>query len=130
MGKAYSLDLRERVIKEYIACGSSLKVGIKYQVSHDFVSELVNKYKETGSLLPKKHGGNHKPKILGEDLVWLKNKLLEKNDLLIREIIELLYIERGLKVSLTSVRTAFKTLNFSVKKRHFMPMKEKATKYN
>ena len=87
-------------------------MAAKYQVSHDFVSNLVNLYRETGSLLPKKHVGNHKPKIVGEDLVWLKNKLLEKNDLLIREIIDLIYQEKGLKVSLTSVRNAFKALNF------------------
>lgn len=124
MGKIYSLDLRERVLKSYQEGLSTHKVASKFDVSHDFVSDLVNLYKNTGSLIAGKRGSRKPPVITGENLEWLKNKLIEKNDYTISQLSELLEKEKGIKAGQTSVKGALKRLNFSIKKKCFLQVKE------
>lgn len=123
MPKAYSLDLRERVVKAYLSGKTSTEVAEIFSVSHDFVSNMVNKYQEKGSLETKKIGGYVPHKIRGEDLNWLKDKLTENSDLTIKALIILIAKERKVKASYTAMRKAILRLNFSFKKRAFLPPK-------
>ena len=57
-GKAYSLDLRERVIAVYQEGKSSMEaVAERFAVSRSWVNNLVQRQKQTGSVAAKPHGG-------------------------------------------------------------------------
>jgi transposase len=58
--RAYSLDIRERVI-ENLDQESMRKTAKRFRVSEYFVYRLKQRYKEAGTLVPKPHGGGHGP---------------------------------------------------------------------
>lgn len=124
MGKIYSQDLRKRVLESYQGGLSSYQVAYQFDVSHDFVSDLVNLYAKTGSIEPFKRGSRKPPLITGENLQWLKEKLLEKNDYTISELSELVKKEKSIIAGKKAISGALKRLGFSIKKKCFLPVRE------
>lgn len=120
MPGAYSEDLRKRALSKYQSGLSTHKVAELLDVSHDFVSDLVKRFNETGSIKANKIGGSKKPFILDENLTWIKEKLIEKNDLRVKDIQELFVLEKGLHFNEWTIKSAIKRLNFSLKKRCFL----------
>ena len=54
MAAAYSLDLRERVIKAWEASGDADAVASTFRVSRAWVHRLAQRKRETGSIAPRK----------------------------------------------------------------------------
>jgi putative transposase len=52
MAAAYSMDLRERVLKDALAGRSSKELAERYHVSRAWVDALKQRWRETGSLAP------------------------------------------------------------------------------
>ncbi len=73
MPKAYSIDLREKVIKAYHYGKEPIKrqqntisgVAKRFQVSVKFVKNLLKRYRETGSVAPNEVA--ERPNPMGED---------------------------------------------------------------
>ena len=63
MAKPYSLDLRERVLKDCDAGMRSEAVAAKYTVSASWVYDLRKKRRETGSITPKEYKRGAKLKL-------------------------------------------------------------------
>jgi len=63
MAKAYSMDLRERVLKDCDTGMRSEDVAQKYSVSASWVYDLRKKRRETGSIAPKPQRHGSKPKL-------------------------------------------------------------------
>jgi transposase len=63
MAKAYSMDLRERVLKDCDSGMRSEDVAKKYSVSVSWVYDFRKKHRETGSIAPKKQRHGQKPKL-------------------------------------------------------------------
>ena len=63
MPKAYSLDLRERVLKDCDAGMNSEDAAEKYSVSTSCVYDLRKKRRETGSIVPKEYKRGVKLKL-------------------------------------------------------------------
>jgi transposase len=62
--KAYSLDLRTRVVEAVDRqVGSQGEVAALFGVSRTFVKKLVRQRRETGSVAPKPHGGGQRLKV-------------------------------------------------------------------
>src|SRR3954453_23500748 len=60
--KAYSSDLRQRVVAAYDAReGTQEQVAARFAVSHSWVRKLLLQRRDTGSIGPKPHGGGHAP---------------------------------------------------------------------
>jgi len=60
MAKAYSIDLRERVVATYENERKSIREVAKlFKVSKNFVFNLLKRVRETGHVAPKPHGGGH-----------------------------------------------------------------------
>ena len=55
MAKPYSMDLRERILKDCDAGMRSEAVAAKYSVSASWVYDLRKKRRETGSIAPKEY---------------------------------------------------------------------------
>ena len=83
MPAAYSMDLRQRIINAYEAKeGSPRNLAKRFQVSLSFVKRLVIRYRETGLVKPKPHGGGarvvflppYSPETAPIELCWSKLK--------------------------------------------------------
>ena len=53
MAKAYSMDLRERVLEDWDAGLAAKEVAAKFRVSRSWVNRLVQRRRETGEVGPR-----------------------------------------------------------------------------
>ena len=102
-GKAYSIDLRERVVAAVVQGGMSRRrAAAHFQVGISTVITWVRRFLQTGSVAPRQIGG-YKPKaIRGEHREWLVRRIKEK-DFTLRGLVAELATERGLKVDYRAV---------------------------
>lgn len=110
--KAYSMDLRDRVMAD-VDAGMKIKaVAEKYSVSVGWISKLKRFRKNTGSYAARKQRVNRSTK-LDADLPRLEALVREKPDSTIRELREKLNVQ----VSRATVGRALQRLNFTFKKK-------------
>jgi len=77
--KAYSIDLRQRVVEAYEnGEGTQKEIAQLFGVSLSWFESLLRQWRETGSVLPKPHGGGRQAEITGKALERLKT-LVDKN---------------------------------------------------
>lgn len=103
MGRAYSLDLRERVVAAVEEQGLSRnQAAARFGIAVSTAVHWVRRYRTTGSVAPSKIGG-YKPKTLrGEHAEWLIARCQTK-DFTLKGLVEELGEVRGVKVDLHSV---------------------------
>ena len=88
MPSPISNDLRKRIIMS-IKKGESVKeVAQRYDVSQSMVYRLLRLYKETGSYEPRENLNGRKPKLSKRELKLIENKMGEKPDITLNELIE------------------------------------------
>ena len=101
MGKAYSLDLRKRVVAAIEAGMSRNQAAKQFGIAISTAIGWMQRVEQTGSVAPGQMGG-HKPKaISGEHAVWLSQRI-RAGDFTLRGLVAELG-ERGLKVDYRSV---------------------------
>lgn len=101
MVRAYSMDLRERVVAAVMEEGMSARgAAARFGISESSAIKWVKRYRQTGSAAPGQIGG-HKPRLLrGELRDWLLKRT--GSDFTLRGlVIEL--AERGVKVDYVQV---------------------------
>ena len=85
MPRAYSRDLRERVVA-FVGCGHSRRAAAAhFDVSPSFVINLMTAYRARGSLAPKRLGGRRHAK-LDPHRVFLLRRVAEKDDITMPEL--------------------------------------------
>ncbi len=101
MARAYSMDLRERVVAAVERDGLSRhEAAARFGVAASSAIKWVRRFRETGSVAPGQIGG-HKPRILrGEHRDWLLERATR--DFTLRGLVAEL-AERGVKVDYRSV---------------------------
>ncbi len=101
MARAYSMDLRERVVAAVECDGLSRhEAAARFGVAASSAIKWVRRFRETGSVAPGQIGG-HKPRILrGEHRDWLLERATR--DFTLRGLVAEL-AERGVKVDYRSV---------------------------
>lgn len=109
MAKAYSMDLRHRVIADCDAGMGTKAVALKYQVSPAWVRRLKQHRRERGDLLPRR--GGHRPRSFDRD--QLAALVAEQPDATLAELREKL----GVNVALSTICVALKQLKLTFKKR-------------
>src|SRR3984893_5080331 len=85
MPKAYSLDLRERVVRFVEARRSRHAAAAHFQVSVSFVVNLMKAYIASGRLAPKPSGGRRHAK-LEPHRAFLLACVVAKNDITMPEL--------------------------------------------
>lgn len=115
MGRAYSLDLRERVVAAVAAGESCRAVAATFKVSVASVVKWSQRYRATGSAAARMMGGN-RPYALAGERDWLLERLAEKPDLTLRALLAELAV-RGIKVSYYAVWHFFEHEGISFKKK-------------
>ena len=121
MARAYSLDLRERVVAAVAAGESCRKVAATFKVSVASVVKWSQRSRATGSPAARPMGGN-RPYALAGERDWLLARVAEKPDITLRALVAEL-AERGIKVSYYAVWHLFEHEGISFKKK---PARERA----
>jgi len=118
--KAYSIDLRERVLA---ACDSGQNtirhVAGQFKVSTRWIYKLKQQRQQQGTILPRGHGGGRKPAFGGKDLDALDKYLTNHPDATLQEIRE--FFSSTVKCSIQAVANALKRLEWRYKKNRYMP---------
>lgn len=118
MPAPYSLDLRSHLIKAIEEEQQSIaEAARRFLVSYDFAYDLWKRYQQTGSLEPKKVGGQTPPKVdkAGEELI--KGWLQERPDLTLRALCDRYQQDVGITVAKSSMDRALKRAGISFKKK-------------
>ena len=125
--KAYSLDLRQRIINAHNNRENSLRqLAARFQVSLPFVQKLIRRYHNEGTLEPKPHGGGSAPK-LADHLNVVQQLVEEDNDATLAELCERIEQRTGVRVSQSTLYRVLQQLNLTRKKKHSTPPKQKVT---
>jgi transposase len=115
MARAYSLDLRERVVARVASGRPVREVASVFGVSVSSVVKWSQRYRASGSAAAKAVGGR-KPYALAGERAWLLNRISEKPDLTLRAVLAEL-AERGIVVSYYAVWHFFEHEGISFKKK-------------
>lgn len=116
MGKPYSVDLRERVVRAVEDEGMSRRgAAARFGVSYSAAIEWVKRHRRTGSLAPGQMGGHKPKKISGVHRDWLMQRCRD-SDFTLRGLVAEL-AGRGLKVDYRSVWEFVHAENLTHKKR-------------
>lgn len=84
----YSMDLRQRVIEAYEnGEGSQAELAETFGVSQAWVEKLWRRWRETGSVAPKPHGGGRRAKISGKKEERLRKIVEEAPDATLDELL-------------------------------------------
>jgi putative transposase len=67
MAAPYSMDLRERVLKAWDASGDADDVAATFAVSRAWVHRLAQRYRETGSIAPRKQAKFRSRVLAGQE---------------------------------------------------------------
>lgn len=101
MGRAYSMDLRERVLAAVLEEGMSARgAAARFGVSDSSAIKWVQRYRQTGSVAPDKVGGRKPGVLYGEVYGWLLERA--QKDFTLRGLVAEL-AERGVKVDYVQV---------------------------
>ncbi len=114
MGKPYSMDLRERVIRRVEAGESCRSVARTFELGEATVIRWVRRRRETGSFAPGQMGGHRPYLICGAHKDWLLSRI-KSGDFTLRALTMEL-AERGLKVDERTVWAFVHRAGLSFKK--------------
>lgn len=110
--KPYSMDLRERVLKDSDAGQTTREVALKYDVSESWVRRLKQRRRENGEVAPRSSRNRRQPKWLA--MVDRIERLVgEKPDITLRELRDAL----GEDISIQSLSRALRSLQWTFKKK-------------
>jgi transposase len=112
MPKAYSMDLRKRVIEAWDEGQTIAQVSKQFRVSTSFVEKLQQRRRESGTLEPKPHGGGRQPLLSPAHDETLRALLTAKPDTTLAELRERL----GIKVHLSTLWYRLQRLDLTFKK--------------
>jgi transposase len=114
-----STDLRRRIITAYQAKeGSQRQLAKRFKVSLSFVRDLTRRYRETGKVEPKPHGGGAVAKLGAAQLPIVQALIEAQPDALLEELCERFATKTGIDVSVSTMQRAVCRLELSVKKKH------------
>ena len=115
MARAYSLDLRERVIAAVGDGQSCREVAAVFRVSVASVVKWSQRARQTGSVTAKPMGGRPGRSKLDSERSWLLARLAEKPDLTLKALVGELR-ERGVVVALDTLWRFLRGAGISFKK--------------
>jgi transposase len=116
MARAYSLDLRERVVTAVAAGQTCRQVADTFKVSITSVVKWSQRFRATGSAAAARKRGWQRPYAVAGEREWLLARLAEKPDITLRALTAEL-ADRMLKVSCYAVWHFFEHEGISFKKK-------------
>jgi transposase len=116
--KAYSLDLRERVVAAYEHGSNSIaEIAEQFNVGSTFIKKMLRQKRERGSVAPLAHGGGRQPSLSDKEHRLLRQKVKEQPDISLSELQEHLASKAQISVSRPTIHRSLRTSGLSRKKR-------------
>jgi transposase len=106
MARAYSLDLRQRVVAAVVSGESCRKVADIYKVSVASVVKWSQRFRTTGGVAAKRMGGNQ-PRSLAGECDWIVARLAAVPDLTLRALV----VELGKRGVVTSYGSVWRIVH-------------------
>ena len=98
--KAYSIDLRQKIIDVYEREEvSQRQLAKRFNVALSFVVKLLRQYRTTGEIAPKPFNGGVKLKLSSENLGVLADLIETNNDATLDELCQMLKDKVGVRIS-------------------------------
>lgn len=116
-GRAYSADLRERVLA---AEGSTRVVAARFEVSVSYVVKARQRRDRTGETGVRKARQTQQRRLAGHEQA-LREEVARKLDATLAELRAWLQNERGVRVGITALWREIKRLGLTLKKSRSMP---------
>lgn len=115
--KAYSIDLRQKIIdvyeKEEI---SQRQLAKRFCVALSFIVKLLRQYRQTGEIAPKPFNGGVKLKLTLDQIRILADLIENNNDATLEELCQLLKEKTGVTISRATMGRMTQRLKLTVKK--------------
>src|SRR5208282_4597030 len=119
MAKAYSDDLRRRILQAYEQReGSEARLAQRFRVSVSYVKKIRRQLRHTGKMERVPHHPGRKPKCTPSVREQLRRWLEQQPDLTLAEMQEQLRQQARLSVSLPSLWTVLGRIGMRLKKSH------------
>lgn len=116
--KAYSLDLRTKILTAYLHQeGSVRQLAQRFKVSARFVGELVSRFRHTGRCAPKPHGGGNPPRIDRSTYDLLSALVQQHPDATLKELCRVFEERCQVTASKSSMQRTLIRLQLTRKKR-------------
>lgn len=119
MARAYSEDLRRRVVEAVIAGATCRITAARYQVSVSFVVKLMQRWRGSGSVAARAVGGK-RPYGLADHAQLVRQLLATDPDVTLEELRRQL-VDQGVQVGRSSIDRFLTSLGLTRKKRRSMP---------
>jgi transposase len=120
--KAYSLDLRQKILRAYDQrLGSQRAIAMLFGVSQSFVEKLLRRRRTTGTISPRPHAGGRRALCDEAALAVVRRLVQEQPDATLAELCERLFAQRGLHVSVPTMGRLVIALRLPRKKRRSTP---------
>ncbi len=115
--KAYSLDLRQKIVDAYAEGKiSQRQLAKQFRVALSFIEKLLKQHRETGSIAPKVRTEQTPTKLTAEQLMVLCSIVEANKDATLDELRYQLAQQTGVLIGRSTVDRMVKKLNLSVKK--------------
>ena len=118
--KAYSVDLRQKIIDAYNQReGSQRQLARRFRVSLSFIENLLKRYRSDGTVEPRAHGGGQLAKLSLEQEAVLATLVEENNDAILVELCARLEQSVGVRISPCTMGRYVQKLKLTRKKTQF-----------
>ena len=116
--KAYSLDLRQKIIDTYNVEFMLTQEALadRFRVSKSFITKLLKQYRETKDITPKPHGGGTPLKLNPAQIVSLIEICEQNNDATLDEFCHLLQEKEQVIVARATMGKLMQRLDLRRKK--------------
>lgn len=130
--KAYSLDLRQKIVNAYtVGDISQRKLAKNFGVSLAFIQKLLKRYRELGTIAPKVRTEQTPTKLNCAQLEVLRQLVEAQPDATLEELQSRLHQKTGILISVATVdRMVRLRLNLRFKKKVSTPPKKALMKSN
>jgi transposase len=120
--KAYSLDLRQKILRAYDQrLGSQRAIAALFGVSQSFVEKLLRRRRTTGDIAPRCHAGGRRAICNETALAGIRSLVQEQPDATLAELCERLLAQQGLRVSVPTMGRLVIALSLPRKKSRSTP---------
>lgn len=115
--KAYSLDLRQKIVDAYREGNiSQRQLAKQFRVALSFIEKLLKQHRETGNIAPIVRTKQTPTKLNTEQLMVLKQIVETTNDATLEELRHQLQQQTGVLIGRSTVDRMLTRLNLTVKK--------------
>ncbi len=123
--KAYSLDLRQKIIETYESGGiTQRELAQQFHVSLNFIVTLLRRWRRDETIEPKRHGAVMKPLLTPEIMQFLDEQIKRECDLSLLQLVELVREKYSVSVSTKTMSRMLRRENLRYKKNAFTPASE------